>query len=554
MKKWFALVLSAVLFVSLLAGCGNTAVPAPSAAEDPALVQELLPDEQQSMALNPDATTEPVVENNPASQSAQAPLSTGDSLDGRTDIAYVLIYNPALWDEKNTDSMNNDLNEKLNTGTLEFQIDPNMRVRADLEEAEPEFTLIAQNELGALPEDMELDPNAVRAGGLPPIYELGDTHEFYIGHRELRPESLTCVYAGESCYIWTLEDSISAEQAGRYGKEFDEVIYPADTEIFGSARFCEDGGKVHILYYDFGETSKSYLGFFRPRDLFSAADLSSSPEDAENYRRKHQLNFDHAIIHINSRQCSNPKGEAMVFSTQAHEFQHLICFTDYIESSFGGYADTWLNEAMSGYVEEKLYPGTKSQEGHFASLLQSALIRCGQSLYNFKTLPSSPLTRQDIGVYGSVFLFSNYLEAEAGPDIFHRIHDYYRDGANSDLSTPAALYATVPADFRDRIEQTYVYPAGIHFDSPAREWTSKLALDYYLSHLSYDSADPASYAQIRAQALLYDELDPTLIEGGGRVLVATLNGSFVIPEDADDGLLYIGLDSDFRPITGICSK
>ena len=54
--------------------------------------------------------------------------------------------------------------------------------------------------------------------------------------------------------------------------------------------------------------------------------------------------------------------------------------------------------------------------------------------------------------------------------------------------------------------------------------------------------------------LLYDEINPADIQGGGRVIAATMDGTFEIPDDADYGLIYIGLDADFKPVTGICYK
>jgi len=39
---------------------------------------------------------------------------------------------------------------------------------------------------------------------------------------------------------------------------------------------------------------------------------------------------------------------------------------------------TWLNEAMSGYVEEQLYPGAKESAGHYDAFVESNRIRHGQ--------------------------------------------------------------------------------------------------------------------------------------------------------------------------------
>ena len=269
------------------------------------------------------------------------------------------------------------------------------------------------------------------------------------------------------------------------------------------------------------------------------------------------VNVDHAIINVNSKYCA-PEYERSNFSTQAHEFQHLICFTDYFESFYNSnhqtmdYADLWLNEAMSGYIEEKIYPGIQEEGGRYRDIATSSLVRHGQSLYNFKT--ENTLFSFDIGVYGSVFLFSEYLDNAAGGDVFHKIHDYYRSGKNLDLSTPLALYHSMPEEFIRAIDEKYVFPDSVQFASIEQEWVSKMTLDFYLSMLRYDADDPAAFEPIDARTLLYDELDATSIEGGGRVIFAVRGGSFTIPADADSGLIYIGLNSAFEPVTGICVK
>ena len=44
------------------------------------------------------------------------------------------------------------------------------------------------------------------------------------------------------------------------------------------------------------------------------------------------------------------------------------------------------------------------------------------------------------------------------------------------------------------------------------------------------------------------------IEGGGRVIFAVKNGTYEIPEDADTGLVYVGLNEDMEIVTNIVCK
>ena len=474
-----------------------------------------------------------------------------DTFEGRDDISYVLIYNPDIWVKNNADGAGTKRNRFRSTGSLASWIDTDVGIRGGLREM-PEIIPFNETAVNGIPEGIELSPEGIRAEGLPPLYKKGDFHDFYIGISNRRAESLECLYAGEKCCVWALEKCISSEQARRYGDTFDKDIYPQDVGTFGTARFTASGGKVHILYYPFEETERSTVGFF------SQADLYASGERSEQDIKDYGMNTDHAIININAAFCGNPDFETNIFSTQAHEFQHLICFTDSFESfnnsrgQVKGYPDIWLNEAMSGYIEEKLYPGIQEKSGRYEDLSGSGLIRHGQSLYNFAArITESGL---DIGVYGSVFLFSQYLEKKAGPEVFHRIHDYYRSGKNTDMTAAAALYHSMPAEFIREIDGRYPFSGAAQFSTAEQEWMSKLALDFYLSMLHYDESDPDAFEKVAARSLLYDELNPARIEGGGRIIFATRDGSFSIPEDADPGLMFIGLNSGFEPVTGICVK
>ena len=480
---------------------------------------------------------------------------SAEGFEGRNDIRYVMIYNPDIWEESNTDQLGNDWNLKLSTGSFASQIDTSMSSRAGMPDV-PEIVPFNQTPFLGLPEGTELSQDAVRAGEFRPVYEKGDQRNFYIGASNRREAAMRCLYVGENCYVWVQGDSISEQQAERYGKIFDQKIYQQDIDTFGTARFTDGGGKVHMLFYCFDEASMG--GFFSRSDLYAEKETGKTQAERELTIILNKMNVDHAIINVNASFCT-PEYEEIVFSTLGHEFQHLICFTDFFLSYYNslgrsaGFPDVWLNEAMSGYIEEKLFPGIQEKNGRYKRFAQSHLIRQGQSLYHFATETVSR-ERFDIGVYGSVFLFAEYLEKNAGQEIFHRIHDYYRLGIMTDMSTAAALFYSLPSEFVMRINGRYTFPENIKFASIEQEWMSKLALDFYLSMLHYDENDPDAFEKIQVNALLYDNLNPADIEGGGRIVFATRNGSFEIPADADPGLVYVGLNADLEPVTGICSK
>ena len=286
---------------------------------------------------------------------------------------------------------------------------------------------------------------------------------------------------GKYANAWVCEDSddLSESAAEKVIKNFDETIYSKDTKLFGEARFAENGHKVNILFH---EMPQGHLGYFHMLDLFSKRDGVSSKEVKE-----YGVNLDHAIIHVNSEIASRDAYREVLNSTIAHEFQHLICFSSAAENGFKSMPATWLNESMSGYIEESIYPGIQKKNGRYDNLSQSDLIRHGQSLYNFKTKTSfSPF---DIGVYGSVFLFSEYLANKAGKDVFKTIHDSYRD-ADGSLLEATAIKNAVSSSVKKQIEHSISYPKGFVKMSKDEVWLSKLTLDFYLSMLNYGSKDP----------------------------------------------------------------
>jgi hypothetical protein len=165
-------------------------------------------------------------------------------------------------------------------------------------------------------------------------------------------------------------------------------------------------------------------------------------------------------------------------------------------------------------------------------------------LYNFKT------NYNDIGVYGSVYYFAKYLEKIAGKSVFRDVMDYWRDSYSSTLSTAEALAKSVPSSVYNGIDNSLNYSGlGLSFNSKEEEWMSKLTLNFYMAMLANDEGISA-FNKIDRETLLYDRIDGVNIEGGGRIIVALNGNSFEIPDDADSGLIYVGLDKNFKPIPG----
>ena len=463
-------------------------------------------------------------------------IPVGSSLDGAE---YVLIYDPLIYDEN--DLIKSKMETTLDTGDLSSQIVVGMS-RADDMGLENLPVLLSQRELMEGLDFGAVDRSSDKAAGMNPIYSKGERHSFYcsasdpsLNNRTL--EEFECVYEGEHCYIWSYNDSVSEEQAQELGIEFDGTVYDRDVSLFGPARFTDEGGKVNILMYPM---MTGVGGFFTMTDIFAEGEL---PPESEAVLLP---NYGHAIININSDYMMQDM--AIVKSTLAHEFQHLICASEYFYYEDTPMMRTWLNESMSAYAEEMVYPGIKNENHYNEMMYLSNAFRTGQSLYNFDTKND-----EFIGSYGAVYLFSQYMRQLAGDDVFTKVHEYWRTSYDAGISEAGALVSAVPENAYQTIDQTCHYPEEVRrgFGSTEEEWMSKLTLSFYIETLSGKLAGLEEYEDYLHAYCLYSEIDPQLIQGGGRMLVQTENGSFQVPESADSGLIYIGLDSDFHPIPGL---
>lgn len=455
------------------------------------------------------------------------------------DLRYVMIYNPDIYVEDSTS------NTSLNTGDFGKQVDVSA-VRAEaLEETtdNPFKPWNAANDTTEKPKPEELTLDGDRADVMLTPYAKGDTKDFYYYNESLTARqsgTFTCMYAGTYCNIWTVDPNVTAEVALYYGQIFDNSIYVPMTEQFGTARFAENGGKVNLLFYPMGSGVAG---------CFSLADKYSSSECSLITSALYKMNTDHAILSINSTYAIYQNYANLFSGTMAHEFQHMICETDASYALTEAACTTWLNEAMSGYAEESLFPGSISDSGNYESFANSDSIRYGQSLYNFDN------DGDDIGVYGSVYLFSEYLvDLTSQETTYRQFHDGWRNSYSQTICDSEGLYSIMPQSAISKIDSVIDYPDSLQFATEQDEWMSKLALDFHLSVLTQSAGSPDAYSNVDPSTLLYDEINPADIEGGGRVIVAVKDGVYDIPADADSGLVYIGLDANFQPVTDFIVK
>ena len=546
MKKIISSILCSALVFSLLSGCGAADSATDNGAQ--ATVEATSTETSETAAAVLDKSGVPQMSMNVdfaanykndyfINNTTSTSTGTVDGVASFDNVDYVMIYNPFIFDEMDTDITKSS----LYTGDFSSQINIGTG-RADGPDLEVSpLTIPTMNSV-----DFEYQKGG-RAGGIVDTYEEGDKELFFYDKSLVKNQraagEFTCEYSGEYCYIWSIDGSITSDFAKDCGEQFDENIYEQDVEAFGEPRFVDDGGKVNLLFFPIDVEGVG--GFFSLMDLFSYGEVSAA--DIITYG----LNTDRAIINVNSDHIG-VVDDKRIYATMSHEFQHLICATDTLEngSVSADIMASWLNESMSAYAEELIYPGIKEEGLYNVLFYPSDNFRKGQSLYNFSTEND-----EFIGAYSAVYLFEKYLRRESGDDTLSKIHNYWRTTSNN-FTEGDAIMASVPSDFLDKIDESVTYPDVISkgFGSDSEEWISKLAFNFYLETLSTELGSLDMYEGDMRDFMIYDELSPAEIEGGGRIIIATQDHTYTIPDDASDELVYVGLDKDYNVITDMITK
>ena len=239
---------------------------------------------------------------------------------------------------------------------------------------------------------------------------------------------------GKKCYIWVLNDNFSSdgiasgatinkEKAERLAEQFDNM-YELIREVFGkesdqmydhgSLISIPDGTKVNIVVYDIkgdytvGQNSGTF-GYFWPKDYYTS-------ESNEFYNEDLLLLSNNGKYFYIDSGCLN-SAESMIYSTLAHEFQHMIHFGQkYINN--GRNSSTWSNEMMSMVCEDMIqeYLGISEANSPIMRLLTFATDYYRSGLTDW--LPDDNVLFSYAGAYAfGAYLARNY----GGKDLIKQI-------------------------------------------------------------------------------------------------------------------------------------
>lgn len=221
--------------------------------------------------------------------------------------------------------------------------------------------------------------------------------ESFVNSSKYTKRRATLQAVGTNCYIWVLNDNfsdstasgdkITQEEAKSLADKFDTIYEPIQevfgtesNEIISTNRFYTiSDTKVNIVVYDIEDDytpnqNSGTAGYFWPKDYYTATEKPSNRDDVL------PLSNEGKYFYVDSGFLN--KYPNMIYSTLAHEFQHMINFgqktmksmktatkqSDIVSSS------TWSNEMMSMVCEDMIqkYLGVGLEDSPISRLLNFA--------------------------------------------------------------------------------------------------------------------------------------------------------------------------------------
>ncbi len=235
---------------------------------------------------------------------------------------------------------------------------------------------------------------------------------------------------GANCIIYADETiNFSSTDALEIRDEYESKIHQKMIDSFGTFKDVDNNGKVIILLLDIidGYSGGSYVaGYFDPTHMFSTG----------TYAKSNQA--DMLFVDINPGWTEKD----LLYTTIAHEFQHLISFSKSLERSPPNVTeqDIWINEGLSSAAE---FIYGDFQQGRLDSFNYSTSIILGNNFFvwdGFWENPNQLLAVDEISNYSTVYLFFQWLRVHStnGTQI-------YKDIINSSYTNYRAVTAAAAA-------------------------------------------------------------------------------------------------------------
>ncbi|HNW81455.1 MAG TPA: hypothetical protein PKG52_01070 [bacterium] len=357
-----------------------------------------------------------------------------------------------------------------------------------------------------LPENLEtphIVNSKIRKSMIPPSkFVKGDTDIIYVydfGSGNSTAVQSTLQYVGTHIEIWKADNvSLSATDIASIGAEFDSEIYDLVTTNFYSESDIDGNGKISIILANLGGFA---AGYFNPADYYTKEEYSES-----NFRD---------LIYIESGM-----GNDEIFSTMAHEFQHLVHSNKNILIE----GDWNSGELYYRYIDEGLAMAAQHMYG---GALAEMIYVINDSGYNQSIGEGNSFIYWDYdddmkvySDYAMAYVFIQYLRIRAGNDT-----TIYKEIINCTTND----YKCVENAIKSRIDPSYTF--------------TDFLVDFRIAMLLQDKSGPYGFDGENGFefSMPYYSGTSVSLRGGGGIYINS-DGSFTKPSNSGAGIIFVGIN------------
>lgn len=355
---------------------------------------------------------------------------------------------------------------RLTAGSGAMAVAPSFVDQEGQATAQGAFDLRLRRIEATLPAGDQLSAGPLRAAGAAPdsvrnFYVLGSLDKNCFVQTQARLK-----YTGARVYVYEdigVSSGFSASEYAKFGKLFDDVLYPIDTAAFGFPSDVDGNGHIIVLLSQKinqltsradCQTSGAYVaGYFFGYDLTNGAGSNRS-----------EIFYSIAPDSTAQFSCAHRRGqvETQTPTTFIHEFQHMISYNQHVLMRKGASEVTWLNEGLSHIAEElgskyyeAKYPapsGRTNPAQLFPDSSQGFINPDLRNAYFYLLAPrhKSVTTFAALGTLeerGAAWLFLRWLGDQKGDQIYRQLVETSKRGTDNVATVAGEPFPALFGDF-----------------------------------------------------------------------------------------------------------
>lgn len=369
------------------------------------------------------------------------------------------------------------------------------------------------------------------------VPQVGDRRDFAVLNeaREFDHVTAEVVLVGDHVVMYrdldAPENGLTSADYRAMADDFDEVIYPTDTQVFGSPSDLDGNQRIVILFTPVVNQltepgSEGFVGgFFFGIDLLPDRENSNGGE------------IFYTIVADPAGEFGDPRSRDLIVRVVpgilAHEFQHMINFNQRVLIRNGDFTDAlWVSEGMALMAEDVV--GEAFEEAGDSA--KGVLYKVGNwaRARRFLTDPgaASLVATQGGGSLeerGSWWLFFRYLRGQRGNNsVLSQLTQTTRTGVSNVEAVTGRGWSGLVADWSGAIvldDQGFPVRDGLQFtDLALRATIDRLENGWPLSPPILGGSDFHRTGSLVASSPVYFELRPALQGGSVRAMALNLAG------------------------------